>query len=190
MVPKSLFVAAQILVLWCAGVAHGNESSRPIADSVIFQHAGNMGFVSAGLSWQTGAHLEVHLLAGYAPESLEGIDIYVAGAKANYLFNPLVSNEQTTTRVYTGLAFIYYFGNRYSTRDYPRGYYTYPSYQWHLMPYLGIKLTSNDPAQRGVSLYTEIGVIDAYLIHFYNNHQTLEWDQAINLSLGVSIPLH
>lgn len=183
------FFLVMFMLLLCAGLANGDELNRPIADNLVFQHAGNLGLVSAGVGWRTGARSEIYLLGGYAPESLEGIDIYVAGAKANLLFKPLVSNEQATTRLYSGIGFLYYFGSRYTTYDYPQGYYTYPSHEWHLMPYLGIKLISNEPAQRGVSLYAEAGIIDAYLIHYYNNYKTLRLEDAINFSVGLSIPL-
>ena len=188
--PRRYIFLAALSLPWFAGLIHGEEEHRLAADNLVFQYAGNLGFLSAGLGWKTGTRTEVHLLAGYAPEKIEGKDIYVAGAKGNYLFNPLVSNEQVTTRLYAGMGFLYYFGKRYTTYDYPRGYYTYPSHEWHLMPYLGIKLTSNESKQHGVSLYAEAGIIDAYLIHYYNNYQTLGLEEVINLSVGISVPLH
>lgn len=178
---------AMLALLCFSAFAHGEILSRP--DKLVFQYAGNFGMISAGAGWETSKRTELHLLAGYAPESLEGIDIYVAGAKGNYQFAPLISNEQLTTRLYAGLAFLYYFGDRYTTNDYPRGYYNYPAQEWHFMPYLGWKLISNEAAQRGVAVYAEVGIIDAYLIHYYNNYETLELQEAINLSIGFTVPL-
>jgi hypothetical protein len=58
------------------------------------------------------------------------------------------------------------------------------------MPYLGVRISGIAPSHKGVTLYGEAGVIDSYLIHYYNNYQTLRLGDAVSLALGVSIPLH
>jgi hypothetical protein len=178
-----------LLLLWQAGSSQGEGPLIPPPDELVFQHAGNMGYLAAGAGWRAGERAALQLLAGYAPASLEGRKIYVAGAKAHYRFDQLADTEKLSLRPYGGLAFHYYFGKRYTTYDYPRGYYNHPSNEWHFSPYLGMRMTSKEMGTKGISLYSEIGIIDAYLIHYYNNYQTLSLEEAVNVSIGVTVPL-
>lgn len=156
---------------------------------LIAQYAGNLGFFSVGMERRLGQQGAVALMAGYTPESIAGIDILAVGVKSHYRFNPLLTNEKAAVGLYSGIGLFYYVGDQYSTRDYPSGYYTYPSSSWHLMPYLGVRLTGNDAEHRGNTIYVELGILDAYLIHYYNNRDYLELSDVVNIALGISLPL-
>lgn len=176
-------------LLFTATAVAAETGSRWRADHFLAQYAGNLGLFSAGVEREVGEHGALGLLAGYTPASAAGIEILAVGAKANYRFAPLLANDKATIGLYGGMGLFYYFGEQYSTRDYPRGYYNYPSSSWHLMPYLGIRLVGNEAAHRDITLYAEVGILDAYLMHYYNNPGYLNANDVINIGLGMSLPL-
>lgn len=178
------------LLLMVAEICQAEPDEHIFADKFVIQYAGMLGMVSLGVENTTGNHSDYQFLAGYTPASEAGIDIYSVGARANYVFDPILDSEHGSARIYTGIGFYYYFGQQYQSYEYPEGYYTHPATEWHLMPYLGVRISGIAPSHKGVTLYSEAGIIDSYLIHYYNNYQTLRLSDAVSLALGVSIPLH
>lgn len=177
-------------LLLCSTALYAESDDYLQSNRFIAQYAGNLGLFSVGVERKVGERGGAALMAGYTPESAGGIEILALGLKSHYRFKPLVANEQATVALYGGVGLFYYLGEQYSTRDYPRGYYSYPSSSWHLMPYLGIRLTGNEAAHRGVTIYGEVGILDAYLIHYYNNRGYLKPDDVINIAVGMSLPLY
>lgn len=177
-------------LLFAAELCCAEPQEDSFADKFVVHYAGMLGMISLGVENTAGHHSDYQFLAGYTPASEAGVDIYSLGVRANYVFDPVISNERVSARIYTGIGFYYYLGERYQTYDYPEGYYTPPGVEWHLMPYLGIRLSGIEPLHKEVTLYAEAGVIDAYLIHYYNNYQTLSLSDVVSLALGVSIALH
>jgi len=177
------------LLLGMAALVQAAEQEEHFVDRFVIQYAGMLGMISMGVENTTGSHSDFQFLAGYTPASAAGIDIYSLGVRANYVFNPLYRNEFTTGRIYSGIGLYYYLGEQYQTYDYPNGYYTHPATEWHLMPYLGLRLSGVEPSLHGITFYTEAGIIDSYLIHYYNNHQTISLSDAVSLALGVTLPL-
>ena len=176
-------------LLAAAECCHAEHEEDFIADKLVVQYAGMVGMISLGVENTTAGHVDYQLLVGYTPQSAAGVEIYSVGAKANYVFDPLTINQHAAARIYTGMGLYYYFGEQYQHYDYPKDYYTHPATEWHLMPYLGIRISGHNPAHSDLTLYAEAGIIDAYLIHYYNNSQTLGLSDVVSLALGVSIPL-
>lgn len=180
-------VAATLLLV--STLCHTAQAEDQFIDRFVAQYAGMLGMVSLGVEHTTGSNSDFQFMAGYTPASAAGIDIYSLGIRGNYVFNPVYEKESVEARLYTGIGFYYYFGDQYRTHDYPDGYYTYPNTAYHLMPYLGLRVTGLLTSYREVSFYSEAGIIDSYLIHYYNNYQTIELSDVVSLALGVTIPL-
>lgn len=186
---RTLRHAAAIAVLTVSAHCQTAHAEDQFIDTFVAHYAGMLGMVSLGVQHTTGSNSDFQLLAGYTPASEAGVDIYSLGFRGNYVFEPVYENESVIARLYTGMGFYYYFGEQYQTQDYPDGYYTYPNKAWHLMPYLGLRVRGLVPSRRELTFYSEAGIIDSYLIHYYNNYQTIGLGDVVTLAVGVSVPL-
>lgn len=181
--------AISLTVLLVSALSHTAHAEEQFVNRLVAHYAGMLGMVSLGVEHTTGSNSDVQLLAGYTPAWSAGVDIYSLGIRGNYVFNPVYEKESVAARLYTGIGFYYYFGDQYRTRDYPEGYYIYPNTAYHLMPYLGLRVTGLLPSHRDITFYSEAGMIDSYLIHYYHNYQTIGLSDVVTLALGVSVPL-
>lgn len=179
-----------LLLMVVSPICAAEPEDAPLFDRFVTHYAGMLGMISLGVENAMGSHADYQMLAGYTPASEAGVDIYSLGIRANYAFEPFLNSKVASARIYTGIGFYYYFGEQYRSYDYPDGYYTHPATEWHLMPYLGVRLSDIAPLERNITLYAEAGIIDAYLIHYYNNSDTLRLSDAVSLAIGASIPLH
>lgn len=186
---RRLQYAVACALLIAAELCKAEHEEEFFIDKFVVQYAGMLGMISMGVENTAGKHSDYQLLAGYTPASEAGVDVYTLGIRANYVFDPFIHNELGSARFYTGIGLYYYFGEQYQSYDYPAGYYTPPAAEWHVMPYLGIRLSDRAPSHNGITLYTEVGIIDFYLHHYYNNSQTIRLSDAISLAIGASIPL-
>lgn len=162
------------------------ERLRP--DYYVSQFAGSIGLLSFGAGKQLRIRsMEAELLFGYAPEAVTGEDIFALALKVRENL-PAVEFGGNRFTPYLGLGLNYYFGDRYKVKGkYPDDYYPYS--QVHLMPHIGLKLRplGNDAA-RGM-FYLEAGILDTYLIHYYNNSNHFELSDVVSVSAGITIPM-
>lgn len=186
---RGLRYLALALLLAASLPLHAEHEDRYFIDRLVVQYAGLLGMVSLGVENTAGEHADFQLLAGYTPASEAGIDIYALGLKASYVFDPILRIKTASASLYSGIGLYYYFGEQYTDYKYPDGYYSNPYSEWHLMPYIGMKLTGHDVRHSDLTLYAEVGILDAYLVHYYNNYQTISLSDAINIAIGVSLPL-
>lgn len=189
------YALVNLIFLLCAGftaAAHAAESASPRwqPDAMIVQFAGNIGVLAAGIEKQKKeSDWYGSLLLGYAPASVVGVDVYAAAAKLNYRLPWSFGDADNRFTPYAGFMVSYYFGDEYDSERYtPSDYYPYPANQWHLTPYLGLRLSAPSSATPEIALYAEVGIHDAYFGYWYYNRDYHHLRDVINIAIGLSVP--
>lgn len=169
-------------------VVQAEEEREPLwsPDYAQAQFAGTIGFLSAGAGEHIGeSHWDMTLLFGYLPEAIGGDEIYTLALKVDYNL-PTLSFAQQTLTPYAGMGVHYALNREFRTAHFDPEYY--PATEWNVMPYLGLRIKpAGGPGN--VSLYAELGVLGNYLVHYYNNPDYLDWDDVVNLSIGLRFAL-
>lgn len=158
-------------------------------NNLMVQFAGNIGLLAVGVETPLSqSQWDLALLLGYAPASVTGEEITTLSARTRYRFSGRFALPALSATPYAGISVNHSPGDDNGT--YAEDYYNSPSSdRTFFMPYLGLQLTPRGTASTKGSLYVEIGTIDSYLAHYFNNRDQMDLRQIIDLALGLRLPL-
>jgi hypothetical protein len=155
-----------------------------VPDHAKVQFAGGIGFLSAGLGYESkNKKFQTDFYYGYVPENVGGINIHSATGKLTWI--PLALNLKRNFRLdilTTGLLINYAFGDQYfflSPEYYPLKYYGVPS-ALHLGLFVGGGIR-----WKKLGAYYELGTIDRELSSYVTNARSLSFFDIWNLGIGL-----
>ncbi|RYY60248.1 MAG: hypothetical protein EOO05_10555 [Chitinophagaceae bacterium] len=162
--------------------------SRLLPDHVNLQFAGAIGFVSAGVGYETKNHrLQGDFFYGYVPESVGGVEIHSVTAKMTWAaITRQVRPDLRVDWLTTGVFLNYVFGKQYflfDPEEYPFSYYGFPT-----AANVGISL-GGQAFYHKLGVYYELGTTDRYVMSFIQNSGSLSFADLFNLGLGVKYSL-
>lgn len=160
-------------------------------DFLTVQHAGNIGYFSAGVGYQFfNDFLSTSLLYGYVPKSISEAKVIHTFTIKNTI--PLFTRniDAYSIGAYTGLTFTYETGNNSWLKfpeEFPKGYYFTNAF--HLTVFGGIKLhkrMERSTRLKGVDLYVESGTIETYLKYAIESDEVKLHD-VFSLAFGINL---
>lgn len=196
-----------ITLLFTFGIAD-DSIARNIADSttadeasrsrrwfhphfVPVQFAGNIGFVSAGVGYQTRKqNYELAIVYGYVPARFGGVRVHSFTAKNTFPIIRIPIDKNRTAIPYGAIGLNVEVGGRSFLTlpdNMPAGYYDFPK-STHLIASLGFKYQHavSHPSVRAVEFFTEVTSVDAYLWYKSLSDQ-VKWRQILSAAIGVNI---
>ncbi|MDX5420631.1 MAG: hypothetical protein LPK07_05095 [Hymenobacteraceae bacterium] len=164
-----------------------------VPDGAVVQHAGNMGYVAIGPSYDLGQEkLLLDVLYGYVPRFEAEEELHLITLKPVYQPQKVaLGDKYSLTPLRIGLGLSYYFGDQFSIRwddSYPDGYYWWPT-SLRLLGYAGAAVSRKFEAAKAiqeVSLYSELGTYDLIVTQWVKDSHLSAWD-IINVSVGVRV---
>lgn len=166
-----------------------------IPTQFVWQFAGNMGFLSAGVGWNYGrrAQWETNLLFGYLPKYNSGRAKTTMTLKQNFVpWNIYIGKgwfvEPLTCGLYINTVFGPEFWGKQPDR-YPDRYYPLLSTEGRVNIFVGQRIGAVTPKNRrkfikDISLFYEISTCDLYLRSIIQDGNVSLWD-ILGLSLGL-----
>jgi hypothetical protein len=185
---KGLFLI--LLLLFPACILHAQWANGLLPDYAKIQHAGSIGFMSAGAGYEFfNDKLEAELLYGHVPGRFGGpLDIVTA----RLVFNPVIISVSPSVSVvplnFSGFV-TYHFGDQFWIKlpsYYYEGYYKWSSaIRYHAG--FGTMISYRHPQSgHGCALYYELNSNDLYLKSLKAN-STLNLADVLSLGVGVKI---
>lgn len=166
-----------------------------IPDGAVLQHAGSIGYMSGGISYDLFKNKRgsLDLLYGYLPESKGGAFSTVS-TKLKY--RPFVINisKSLTFYPFNPGTFISYMVNKdfdltWDKNQYPKGYYYWSeALRLHLSFSNELKLNtlaSNSSKIKSVALYYELNTNDVYIINYVQNKTYLSITDIFKAGIGI-----
>ncbi|RYY52599.1 MAG: hypothetical protein EOO09_20935 [Chitinophagaceae bacterium] len=155
-----------------------------LPDHVQLQFAGAIGFLSAGVGYETKNHrFQGEFLYGYVPESVGGIEIHSATAKLTWV--AITRQPRKDLRIdwlTTGVLVNYVFGKQYFLFDpdrYPFNYYGFPT-----AAHVGISV-GGAAYYRRLGFYYELGTTDRYVMSYIRNSRSIFFTDLFNAGFGL-----
>jgi hypothetical protein len=180
-------VVAGILLLMISvsgAEAQQRKVSPLLPDHLNLQFAGAIGFLSAGVGYETKNHrLSGDFFYGYVPESLGGITIHSVTAKLTWA--AVTRQPRKDLRVdwlTTSILANYVFGKQYFLFDpdrYPFNYYGFPT-----AAHVGLSIGSAVYYKK-FGVYYEFGTTDRYIMSYIENTSSLFFTDIFNMGVGV-----
>jgi hypothetical protein len=158
-----------------------------LPDHAVIQYAGNIGFLSAGIGYESkNRKFNGEVLYGYLPESIGGIQIHSVTGKISWLPLNRLYNDFSVDYIIAGLYLNYVFGNQYfafSPSYYPFHYYDFPTA-------LSAGISIGQQVNKGrLSFYYELGTTDKELVSYLGNVRSVEFSDILSLGIGLRISL-
>jgi hypothetical protein len=162
---------------------------------VPLQFAGNIGFLSTGLGYETNSgNYHLNLLYGYVPASVGQHYVHMITAKNIFPLRHLPLSDHQSLAPYLGLGLMVEVGgNAFFTlpSHYPDGYYDFPK-NLHVTGFAGVRLRHlfrhNITFLRGMDIYAEAGTIDVY-VWYRTISDEIKFNQMFSLALGLNFLL-
>ncbi|GAA4320144.1 hypothetical protein [Flaviaesturariibacter amylovorans] len=184
-----------VLALLPALGAAAQDSLPPrrwwVPDGAKLQFAGNIGFLSAGVSYNNRrGNLEGDFLYGYVPASVGGVDIHTISSKLTWFpVRPFPVSGLRVRPLSAGVLVAYTFGKQYflfAPKNYPYTYYDFPT-AMHFGLFVGgdATIAVKSDARHRWGLYYEVGTTDKLLISYVTNHRSLRPSDILSLAIGV-----
>lgn len=156
-----------------------------VPDHAKLQFAGGIGFLSAGIGYDSRKHnLQGDFYYGYVPESLGGVTIHSVTGKLTW--TPLIyrfkKNHVNLDILSLGLLVNYAFGKQYfsfSPEYYPFDYYKFPT-SLHAGIFAGGGIRF-----KKLGFYYEVGTTDDELLSYVQNIKSLKFTDILNIGIGV-----
>lgn len=164
-----------------------------IPDYLEIQHAGSIGYMSAGIGYRLSPREKTTLSFhyGYVPEP-KGGELHIAAVKFEYKpFAIHIKDKLIFYPVNPGIFLSYTFGEQFGLTfdqdQYNKGYYFWsPALREHLSFSSELKIMGDGSSKiRAISLYTEANTNDLYLISWYENRTKTPIYQIFHLGFGV-----
>lgn len=151
-------------------------------DYIKFQHAGEIGYISAGLGHNVTKNYSIEYFHGFVPEDIGGSEIETFAIKNNYTFYELESYG-LYSELYVGVNIYHVTGLDYQSSrhpSYPEEYYRMGSIRGLL--YTGFKIHASK--FKNHFGYFESGLNDIVLINYYNNPDVIDLSDFVSLAIG------
>jgi len=183
-----------ILVL-CFGV-RANAQQFLIPDELILQHAGSIGYVSAGAGYKlfNNERGNLDLLYGYVPKS-KGGTLHIITAK--FAYKPFIINVNKLGKIYPfnpGF-FLTYTAHpdlqlKFSKDNWPKGYYYWSeAIRPHISFSNELELTKlrfiKAAGLKSLSVYSEFNSNEWYLVNYFQNVPEVSVKDVFKLGIGV-----
>ena len=179
-------------------ISHAQKMRFLIPDGAVIQHAGSIGYFSAGVDYDLFRNKRgsLDLLYGYVPESKGGAFSILSAKFAYRPFEIKVAPGLLFHPVNPGLFFNYTIDKNFDLlrdRDqYIKGYY-YLSEALRAHVSLSSEV-SVDPAVlgqkgplRAVAIYYELNTNDMYLVNYFQNTKGLSLSDVFKAGLGIKV---
>lgn len=157
-----------------------------IIDSVKLQYAGEIGFLSAGITKDITRWYHVSFLYGYVPQNISVKSVQTIALKQDFdIFRFEALNRQNT--FYLGLNIYKAIDDRYDARkkvEHPSvsdNYYA--KAQQPFLIYWGYKL--KNPRKKS-SVFFEAGINENWLPHYFKKEKPINANNYVSLALGLN----
>lgn len=161
-------------------------SHAAIIDAVKLQYAGEIGFLSAGITKDIARWYHISFLYGYVPQNVSEKSVQTISLKQDFDFLRFEVFQRLNT-FYIGVNLYKPLDDRYDARkkvDHPAvssNYYAKP--QQPILVYWGYKL--HNPRKKS-SLFFEAGINETWLPHYFKKERPLKANNYASLALGLN----
>lgn len=170
----------------------GKTKESPLKpDHIKMQFAGNIGFISAGIGYETfGGKLHSDILIGYLPEFIGNTTVVTFSQKNTFNFRNFNYRPINKFNITVGASINVESGRNSFIKlpeYYPDGYYSTNAITFGL--FAGLKYQGKyEPSSKIKQLeyYAEIGTLATYLYYSFYNEDYFE-DDIYSLALGVNL---
>ncbi|GAA4306791.1 hypothetical protein [Nibribacter koreensis] len=196
---KTLLVVLFLLLPFLAGAQNTTDSTtdRPknkwyAPDYLVLQHAGLIGFLSAGTGFDFGKHdrTNMEIMYGFTP----GYDIkhtnHTFTLRTYYQSNPKpLFKDVKISWIRAGAGISLTVGEQFESffpARYPEGYYIWPT-ATRILPFVGTSIGRDFTGKNRphyAEFYTEIGTSDVMIVDKYRN-SGISVPDILNLSFGL-----
>lgn len=172
------------------GGIHINRS-KLLPDHAKIQFAGNIGFLSAGIGYDTfGGKLNSDLLIGYLPEYIGQTTVLTISQKNTFNFRNFSFQPINRLNVIAGFSVNVESGRNSFLKlpeYYPDGYYSTNSVTIGVFTGLKYKGKYNSDSRiKNIEYYAEIGTLATYLYYTFYNEDYFNTD-IYSLALGINL---
>jgi hypothetical protein len=193
----SIRLPSLIVILLFAGL-RSNAQQFLIPDELILQHAGSIGYFSAGAGYKLfkNERGNLDLLYGYVPAS-KGGELHIMTAKFAYKPFVIKVNKLGTIYPFNPGVFLTYTSHKdlqfkFSKDNWPKGYYFWSE---ALRPHLSFsnEIEFSEPkfikaaGLKSVSLYSEFNSNEWYLVNYFQNVPEVSIKDVFKLGIGVRL---
>lgn len=183
----------KIILFLIAYLAYGSTMAQEqqkswlykvMPDNVKVQHAGNIGFISAGIGYVSkNEKWKGDLMYGFVPAKYADDPINSITLKAKFApINRAYENDIEVNWLHTGMFLNYSFGEQYflGLPDYyDKGYYYFPT-----SLQLGL-FAGSEIRYKKIGAYYEVGTTEKHLINYVKNTKSLNFNNLWNFSIGI-----
>lgn len=182
-----------ISLLMCVEIAQGQSRTDIRPDFAVFQHAGSIGFASAGFGYDVSkgrARLSFHY--GHVPRNQGGtLNIFTGKLLCvPWIFQP---NERFTINpLDAGVIVSYHTGDNFKSNvpDYfsKNYYWWHTNLRFHLATEHSVTCHFNEgsPFSR-LTTYLEFNINDLYLVSYFTNTSSLRLHELVKGGIGVRL---
>ncbi|HXH99143.1 MAG TPA: hypothetical protein VNI52_02660 [Sphingobacteriaceae bacterium] len=174
------------------------EKPKLIPDAALLQHAGSIGYLSAGVGYDLFKNKKgnLDLLYGHVPES-KGGTLNVVTAKFGYRpFSIKIKDFAVVYPANPGIFFSYTMGDNlsfaFSQKQYPKSYYGWSeSFRSHLsvaneIEFNGKKIFDHKKV-KAIVLYSEFNASDLYIVSWAINNKAISFFEIFKLGFGAKV---
>jgi hypothetical protein len=197
---KYLGYSLSCIFLWSMGKAQAQVLEYLVPKDIVIQHAGSIGFFSAGIGYPVFKNKRgtVDFNYGYVPEARGG-DLHILSAK--FAYRPWEFKIKDGISLYPlnpGVFLSYHLGKKFDFHwdkdTYEEGYYWWST---ALRPHISfsteLKLDAlkvfKTSKVKGISLYSEFNTNELYLSSYYKNAGAISLTEIFKLGVGVRVHL-
>jgi len=186
-----IMVSISLAVIAFNGGDNFGHRSELLPDEVKLQFAGNIGFLAAGIGYETfGGKLNSDLLIGYLPEYIGKAEVLTIAQKNTFNFRNFKYKPIRRLNVIAGFSINVESGKNAFLRlpdYYPGGYYSTNAITFGLftgLKYNG-KYSSNSKIKQ-IEYFAEVGTLATYVYYAIYNEDYFEED-IYSLALGMNL---
>jgi hypothetical protein len=195
---KLLFASLLLFNVSLFGEEKAKKRSFWIPKNVTLQHAGSIGYFSAGFGYNLNksGKSTLDFMYGNVPES-KGGDLNIFTTKFAWRpFNIPIKDWAIIHPINPGIFISYHRGKNFDSKwddvNYPKGYYWWstairPHISFTTEVKIDAKKILKNTKIKHISFYNEINTNELYFISYIQNNRTLSLTQVFKLGLGAKV---